>query len=374
MSVSSIKRNLPYVMQQATAAVANTGLFVKFVIAVTLVGYCLSFSDTLIDVLSVTPGYLLPPRFWLWTAFTHCFLEVHLWEVCIDIVTIVLCGKLLEPLWGGNEMLLFFLVVNVLVAVLSGFFYLFLYMCTFNTDLLFHVHIHGLAGYIAGCSVAVKQIMPDHVVIRAPIKITNRNVPLILVLFSILLYIIGAVEGSYATMFTLGFVISWTYLRFYQPHSNGTKGDMAEGFAFAKFFPNVLQPLISVVCNAIHSCLVKVRVCRRPVKKYDVGAPSSITISLPGVEPQDAERRRQIALKALSERLQRVDSPTSWPSMEDDPKSPPATHSPLPPAVAASASPPAAAPEPAAPLAEPAEPASQPASQPAQPDPTVRVV
>ena len=63
-------------------------------------------------------------------------------------------------------------------------------------------------------------------------------------------------------------------------------------FHFFRFFPNVVQPPISVVCNAIHACLVKVRVCRRPVKKYDVGAPSSITISLPGVEPQDAERRR----------------------------------------------------------------------------------
>ena len=95
MSLSSIRRNIPYLLQQAGAAIANTGLFVKFVIAVTLLGYCLSFSDTLIDVLSVTPGYLLPPRFWLWTAFTHCFLEIHLWEVCIDIVTIVSLWKAL---------------------------------------------------------------------------------------------------------------------------------------------------------------------------------------------------------------------------------------------------------------------------------------
>jgi len=369
MSLSSIKRNIPYLAQQVAAALANTGLFVKFVIAVTLLGYCLSFSDTLIDVLSVTPGYLLPPRFWLWTAFTHCFLEVHLWEVCIDVVTVVLCGKLLEPLWGGNEMLLFFLVVNVLVAVFSGFFYLFLYMCTFNTDLLFHVHIHGLAGYIAGCSVAVKQIMPDHIVVRSPVKITNRNVPLILVLFSLLLYVVGAVEGSYATMFTLGFIISWTYLRFYQPHSNGTKGDMAEGFAFAKFFPNVLQPLISGFCNMIHACLVKVRICRRPVKKYDVGAPSSITISLPGVEPQDAERRRQIALKALSERLQRTDSPTSWPSLDEDVKPPPpATHSPVPPPATAPQQPPPPPPQPATSQAESAPPA------PAAPTTDVQVV
>ena len=31
-----------------------------------------------------------------------------------------------------------------------------------------------------------------------------------------------------------------------------------------------------------------------------MGAPSGITISLPGAESQDAERRRQIALRALS--------------------------------------------------------------------------
>ena len=36
------------------------------------------------------------------------------------------------------------------------------------------------------------------------------------------------------------------------------------------------------------------------VRRYDVGAPSGITISLPGAESQDAERRRQIALRALS--------------------------------------------------------------------------
>ena len=36
------------------------------------------------------------------------------------------------------------------------------------------------------------------------------------------------------------------------------------------------------------------------MRRYDVGAPAGITISLPGAESQDAERRRQIALRALS--------------------------------------------------------------------------
>lgn len=67
------------------------------------------------------------------------------------------------------------------------------------------------------------------------------------------------------------------------------------------------------------------------MRKYDIGsATSSISISLPGVESHDTERRRQIALKALSERLSKVESgttsaaqdggavETAWPSLDDD--------------------------------------------------------
>lgn len=61
---------------------------------------------------------------------------------------------------------------------------------------------------------------------------------------------------------------------------------------YFSFFPNVVQPLVAVVSNSIYSLLVKMRICKRMVRKYDVGAPSSITISLPGTDPHDAERRR----------------------------------------------------------------------------------
>ena len=41
------------------------------------------------------------------------------------------------------------------VAVLCALFYYLLYMATFNTELLFDVHIHGLAGYLAGTEVQI---------------------------------------------------------------------------------------------------------------------------------------------------------------------------------------------------------------------------
>jgi len=253
---------------------------------------------------------------------SHCFLEIHFWEVLVDIFTVVLVGKLIEPLWGALEMMTFFFIVNIGVAVLSAFFYYILYMATFNTELLFEVHIHGLSGYLAGVSVAVKQIMPDHVLFRTSLgKFTNRNIPLSVFSLTFIMWAIGMVEGSYCTMFGTGLVVSWIYLRFYQVHSNGSKGDFADSFAFSTLFPNVIQPPIAMLGNTVFTILVKFKVCRKPVRRYDVGAPTGITISLPGAESQDAERRRQIALRALSERLSKSDQGQSqWPSMEESEK------------------------------------------------------
>jgi hypothetical protein len=167
------------------------------------------------------------------------------------------------------------------------------------------VKIHGLSGYIAAVSVAVRQVMPDHVLLRTPLgKLTNRNIPLTVLIVSIITWAIGLLEGSYCTMFASGILTSWIYLRFYQKHSNGTRGDSAENFTFASFFPNVLQPPLSVMANSIFGFLVKIGFCRKQVKRFvDSSGPSSISISLPGTDTHDAERRRQKALKLLSERL-----------------------------------------------------------------------
>lgn len=231
----ALGRNIPYLKQQFSALLGNTSTSVKFICGVVLVSYGLSYSKEAVQAISVTPGYLMPPSFWLWTAFTFCFLEIHLWEVLVDIITVGLCGKLIEPLWGQMEMLMFFAIVNFGVAVITTTFYFILYCCTFDVDYLFTVHIHGLAGYIAGVAVAVKQIMPDLVIIKTPFgKLSNRNIPLTVFFSSVILKLIGLVDGTYPTMFFSGSIVSWIYLRFYQKHSNGTRGDLADYFTFAR--------------------------------------------------------------------------------------------------------------------------------------------
>ncbi|XP_023029117.1 transmembrane protein 115 [Leptinotarsa decemlineata] len=300
----ALSRNIPYLKQQFCALLGNTSTSVKFICGVVIISYVPSFSQEAVKAVSVTPGYLMPPSFWLWTAFTFCFMEIHFWEVLVDIITVGLCGKLIEPLWGQMEMMTFFAITNFGVAVLSTMYYFILYCCTSNPQYLFSVHIHGLAGYIAGVAVAVKQIMPDLVIVKTPLgKISNRNVPLTVFFLTVLCKLVGLVDGTYPTMFFSGLIVSWVYLRFYQKHSNGSQGDMADYFTFASFFPNVIQPPIAVISNVVHTGLVKLGICRKVVRKFDMSNPTGVTVTVPTADQHDMERRRQIALKALSERL-----------------------------------------------------------------------
>ncbi|XP_026328332.1 transmembrane protein 115 [Hyposmocoma kahamanoa] len=305
-------RNIPYLRQQFSALLGNTSPSVKFICCVVVIGYILSFSEDVVNVLSVTPGYLLPPSFQLWSTFTFWFLEIHLWEVLIDIVTVGLCGKLIEPLWGQMEMMKFFMLTNFGVAFLTTFYYLVIFACTGQTSYLFDIHVHGLAGYLAAVSVAVKQIMPDHLLIKTPLgKLTNRSMPLLVLISAIILWAIGALEGTYPCMWGSGVVLSWIYLRFWQRHSSGSRGDMADNFSFDNFFPTVLQPVVRGILGPPHRCLVRLGVCSAQPRRVHLAiSPRGVTISMPGVEPQDMERRRQIALKALSERLSKTSEQT----------------------------------------------------------------
>lgn len=173
--MSAIFRNAIYFQQQIKALLKNTSNVITVILTITLLGYFVSFSETALKNLVVIPAFLAPPSFCIWTTITFCFIEIHWYEVAVDIVSLGLCAKLLEPLWGRREMLKFFAIINFGVALLSTFYYLLLYASTKNSKYLFEVQIHGLAGFIASLSVAVRQILPDHLIFKTKFGFfTNR--------------------------------------------------------------------------------------------------------------------------------------------------------------------------------------------------------
>ncbi|KAL7828751.1 hypothetical protein SRHO_G00323850 [Serrasalmus rhombeus] len=312
-----MNRYLPVAQQHFLSALASTSVVVKSICATVLLLYLISWLVDTHVALGVTPGYLFPPNFWIWTLVTHPVVEQHILGVAVNVATVIVAGRLLEPLWGALELLIFFAVVNVSAGLLSGLSYVLTYAATFDLRYLFAVHVFGAPAFLGGVLVALKQTSGDTTVLRVP-QIRLKAAPALALLALSILRLAGLLDSS-APLAGCGYgaLAGWVYLRFYQRHSRG-RGDMSDHFAFASFFPEALQPAVGFVAGLVHAALVKIKVCRKMVKRYDVGAPSSITISLPGTDPQDAERRRQLALKALNERLKRVEDQSAWPSMEDE--------------------------------------------------------
>lgn len=52
------------------------------------------------------------------------------------------------------------------------------------------------------------------------------------------------------------------------------------------------RPPIKWLSNSLFVLLISMKICPKQVRRYNVGGPSSVTISLPGIDPVDAERRK----------------------------------------------------------------------------------
>lgn len=160
---------------------------------------------------------------------------------------------------------------------------------------------------------------------KGVIKIRVKHFPSI---FLVANTVSGVVFGTDTALVLawLGFLTSWTYLRFYKVQTDlsgistgGAKirGDASETFAFAYFWPDIVQPPIAVVADSVYNALIALHICT-PFSAEDVESSNEQSTmraegSLPsllnpggrrgGGKREDAERRRALALKALDQRL-----------------------------------------------------------------------
>jgi hypothetical protein len=184
--------------------------------------------------------------------------------------------------------------------------------------------ISGGIALQASFLVSFKQLVPEHTVNL--LKVIRMRVKHFPAMFLLANTISGLVFGTETALFLawLGFLVSWTYLRFYRTspvlttatgsESASIKGDASDTFAFAYFFPEVSHPFIEPVASTIYNILITLRVCT-PFSAEDIDASNESAIAraeggLPSImsgrgsgRREEAERRRALALAALDQRL-----------------------------------------------------------------------
>jgi hypothetical protein len=79
------------------------------------------------------------------------------------------------------------------------------------------------------------QFLPDSVLLATPMgRIKNCHLPAMALTVVLVLAVCQLVSFSVPLMVMVGESAGWLYLRFYQRHSNGTKGDMSDHFTWAR--------------------------------------------------------------------------------------------------------------------------------------------
>lgn len=347
---SSVFTNANYVKQQLETVVGSSTIVMKVLALCVIIGYCLGQVESLLPYVIIQPSYILPTNLWIWTYLTSPFIELHFYQAIIDVFMIVLYGKLLQPLWGPTELFAFYFLLNLVVELMVTIFYVVLYFGTGDEGYLFETFIYGQAACLAGFLVAVKQMMGSQVIVNSPFgKIRNRDIPTLLLYVLFVLSLVNFVSLTYLMLYSCGILVSWVYLRFYQRHGNGKRGDTSSDFAFVTFFPHVLHGPVRIISDLVFKLLVKLSICKpfQPTQSqsqsesmllgypnqqayfnqhHQTVAPSAtVSLNMPS-GALESERRKAKALKALEERLNKLQAQpvgeAKWPSLDDNPTSP----------------------------------------------------
>lgn len=276
------------------------------------------FSDMFVPYLTLVPSMSIV---FPWTVLTAAFVEHTVIGGMLAGITLIMCGRYLERVWGSRELAKFLAVQAVIPNVVVALLLVVIYAVTRNEWWIVNV-VSGGSAVQAGFLVAFKQLVPEHALslfhgsVRAHVK--HMVLPM-LVTYSalgVLMY-----RPVMAMLPWAGFLTSWVYLRFFKmmvsesllPVSDSltggdeshTRGDASDTFAMAEFFyPAPVKHAVATVSNVVFDALVAVRVCT-PFNPDDVDA-SNLRASMRtgGEVASDADRRRALALKVLEERLQ----------------------------------------------------------------------
>lgn len=265
-------------------------------VVVYVIGVVLPWSR---DFVALVPGYTIPPHFYVWNLFTSGYVEVSGITAVVDVASLVVFGKYLEPLWGHREYLRFVVVVNFLCGLATFVSMLLLFFATGSVNAWFMPRA-GFSGVISGFTVALKQLVPEQdIPIAVAFSLRAKHLPTIALLASLGFAVLGfSLESLPFSMH--GLVISWVYLRFFQVKDN-VVGDHSDSFSFASFFPEMLRPAATVVSNICFNILKMCKCCGS--SSWDNQGEQLVTSV---VDATDSNRRRARALRVLDQRIQQM--------------------------------------------------------------------
>ncbi|PAV70308.1 hypothetical protein WR25_03046 [Diploscapter pachys] len=325
--MQSVLGDLQIVVEQHSDVLRNNALPFRFLITLRVLGFLLSLSTAAFSFLSLTPIRLFSIE--VWRLITSPFVGANPLLFAWTIASLHVGTNIVRQANSNESLLRIYAITQVFTTLFACAFSYLWYAFSRKTELVYEDPLVDFVPINAAVLVLIKQFLPDSIVIATPLgRVKYMHLPGLAVLLTLITSLFGITKQSVVMQCAIGVQVSWTYLRYFNPHeTDEIYGDSSEHFTWASMWPRRLQPVCTVIGRIVFRSLVRFGVCKRRVRHVDLHSLQSVAISMPGLESsaRDAERRRQKALRELNERLSRVKKANTgyeWGDDEDAATSP----------------------------------------------------
>eukprot|EP00760_Papus_ankaliazontas_P030346 PhM_4_TR4781/c0_g1_i1/m.82350 len=258
-------------------------------------------SGTLLDVVTLVPAYALPPTTYFWTLLTSAVVESSVWWLIFNVAAMHLLGHgVVEPAWKATTWGYSYRTYLIAITLATNAVLVLGSILGYASG-----HQHYLAQRFSGFipnTVAVAVLAARLVPVASnPDAFTLQLAPVahwvvlaVAVVTALLFPAEGSAgggevdltlghpkpRGSHLAQVLVSFALTWLFARAYTPSASALLGGDTNNASQSSM-------LISVMAES--------------------NAPAASVRPLPGSTASDADRRRQLALAALNERLKNVD-------------------------------------------------------------------
>lgn len=320
-------------------SISSFTLFAELFLSIFFID-CSILSFGVCDSLKLSTGSIYYPHFQIYRFLTFYLVNTNIVLYLFDTVAYIAFDLVVHKRWNFIEKLKF-LIISTWIPGFMCLIYYYIKFANSRTEAdLFYTGVTGSSAFVAAVTVVIKQLKYSTSSNTSAQNLYKYGpiLYLLVVLFLQLVNVICRITFFYSF---LGLLFGWTYLRFFQKHTDGKRGDFRPSFAFVSFFPRLVQPLIAILANFIYAVFLAFKLCPRIEQQYEILSASSFSKDVPTVSFSDNERHKRMALHDLNARLATKHEPLEqWPSLfDEEDRSPPSDASLVRPAPASSLQP-----------------------------------
>ncbi|EGW34860.1 uncharacterized protein SPAPADRAFT_130689 [Spathaspora passalidarum NRRL Y-27907] len=267
-----------------------------------------------------------------WVLVTAIFAEVSVFAYLFSFAVLIISSKFVERFWGYLEVTKFVFIVGTVTNLITVIIAIVSNISRGDGDSM-DLPVGGGISYYFGFLVVFKQLIPEHniVLFQGLINFRVKQVPFAMLIL-VTVWSLAISRSLYPAVPSISsFFVSYFYLRFFQTlsmeptlpvastsdaaNSSFVTGDASDTFQLVEFFPPITKPILSSVFDNVYNVSALLGLITpfndESMEQSNLRAQKrqeQVSKTQKSVANSVAERRRQVALQVIEDRISKEHS------------------------------------------------------------------